>query len=195
MNCYRMSKFSKEMYEEAHRRLDAIFENGVFEDASVCFKVCKGQCCSMTGEDGKQDVTAPWHIPSMVWDEHLHYSDKENTISGVHLVCLRKDKPACSNKPLICKLHPYYPTKIALRIEECDFGISISTKRRHCFDIKMKPETFEKLSDFYKWLYGEFFDNRLAYVLSELETVVAEEDYKNVIDLLLNGSVVGSPIK
>ena len=124
-------KFSYENYRQAHDWLDAIFKNGKFvcddepEKAkeSICVK-CGGACCShgnMIGEGQKM-------LPTLVWNEHIYFEDPEFTIekNGM-MVCGRKDKACCSNKLILCKIHPFYPAKIHLLEEECDFSIYIAS--------------------------------------------------------------------
>lgn len=171
--------------------MEDVFTNGVFEDASVCFQHCKGQCCSQIGENGKHDPSLPWHVPTMVWDESIHYTDPENKAEDPQTItCLRKGKRNCSNKPVVCKIHPYYPARISIRLEDCDFGISLSTKRSHCAQIRVTDAFLQKLSDFFLWLYSDL-DNRVAYMGDE---VSAAETAEEAAQIFHEGAVIGDKI-
>jgi len=99
---------------------------------------------------------------------------------------------------LICKVHPFYPARIHLLEEECNYAIHLSSfaaERRLCTSIECEEWQLEELSLFYKWLYGQFPENRLMYILHSLAhfdgTAIPNEE---VIEALMKGSDVSCNI-
>lgn len=165
-------KFTYENYLQAHAWLDAIFKNGRFVcgdeshiKQSVCAQ-CGGACCShgnMVGEGAKQ-------LPTLVWNEHIYFDDPEFTaVKNGFMICKRQDKACCAHKLILCKIHPFYPARIHLLEEECDFSIyiaSYSSDRKMCTNVinEVEPWQIEELYRLFHWLYGEFPENRLTYL-------------------------------
>jgi hypothetical protein len=179
-------KFTYDNYLEAHAWLDAIFKNGCFipknpEEGKLptCVR-CGGRCCNefMMTEGKEKD------LPTLVWNEHVYFVDPEFRMGkNGYVFCGRKDKKNCANKLIICKIHPFYPAKIHLLEEECDFAVYISSyspDRRMCTSVEFDEWQIKKLSRFFRWLYGEFPENRLAYIAhfaiqTEKECLTKEE--------------------
>jgi len=174
-------KFSYSDYQEAHKWLDEIFINGCPIDTSltntpsVC-QSCGGYCCH---SDFLEKYTELYQtnplltngkiVPIMAWNEDIYFKDPE-FIDGDHhaMVCHRKDGAHCTNKMIMCKVHPFYPAKIHILEEECNYAIYLSCyskDRRMCTAIEYEAWQLRELSQFYQWLYGEFPENRIIYIL------------------------------
>jgi hypothetical protein len=163
-------KFNYDNYLDAHAWLDAIFKNGLFVEKdspkfreSACMR-CGGRCCNefmmVNGTDKE--------LPTLVWGEHVYFKDPEFRDSKYgYVICGRKDKINCNNKLIICKLHPFYPAKIHILEEECDYSVYISNyskDRAMCTAVEYDEWQIKELSLFFRWLYGEYPENRLVYI-------------------------------
>ena len=172
-------KFSYSDYLEAHKWLDAIFYNGCTVNRnerttpSIC-EQCGGLCCQIDQFTlkPKEFVDEGKPLPLMVWNENIYFQDTEFLSDPTgNLICKRTDPINCKNKMIICKAHPFYPAKIHLLEEKCDYAININSydeHRRLCARIEYEEWQLQELSYFYQWLYGNFPENRLVYILYSL---------------------------
>ncbi len=174
-------KFSYKDYQIAHAWLDEIFFNGCTtspserEHATCICELCGGKCCISEYKEHITELGYSPHptsagkpLPTLTWNENIYFRDPEFT-DGLNgsLICHRKDPKMCANKMILCKIHPFYPVKIHILPEECNYSIylaSYSSDRRMCTGIEYRPEQLRELSHFFQWLYGEFPENRLTYI-------------------------------